>query len=174
MPSPKKVNANAYSFSGFMFLDKFRKEGVSNYFQIRGWHLPEYKIFDTQEIRIQGDPVPFPVNNYSFKPLDLEVYINDDYFEYNYLLKWIQDVKNAREYLYTTPDVTTNATLLIMNTKENRIKLGLRLRFAYPEFLAQLPFERTLTPLTINLSLKYLDIQVLEPADYEGIEISVI
>lgn len=174
MPSPRVYSSDAYSFSGLLFIERFTKDQVKNYFQVRGWELPEYKIFDSKEEKIKGDPVPYVVKNYSWNVISMESYMNDDYFEYQYMFEWLKDIQTYREYLYHVPNVVSNISLLILNTKENKISMGLKFIDAYPEHIATVRYQRDVTPITLNFTFRYRDVKLIPSEEYENVSISRI
>ena len=182
MPANNLIS-NAYSFSGILLVDKFKteitkanKDQTNNniYFQIGTHTLPSAKRGTKETVRVQGVPTNQLGGIYDFEDYSLDVFLSSDYMEYRVMFQWLLDTRKYREYLHHTPGLLSDATLYILNSKLDKIALGIRFKKAFPLDVNSIKFEKTINPLRLTINLSYLDIEFLDPSLYANFNISTI
>jgi hypothetical protein len=176
----KGINATdtlslAYSFTGLMFIDRFKIQGIDNYFRTRKFDLPKYQILEAKDIKFAGSiPVNQAIGEFTWDTLKLDIFLSSDYFEYKYFVEWMNEIREHREYLHswTNDDGTklvTNLTMFILNSKEEKVSMGLRFTNAFPIALNPLTYEKKVSPLLLNMEFKFANIERIPDQMYSNI-----
>lgn len=159
----------AYPFSAVMVVDKFDESNNKNYFQIKGYDLPEYRPYEGTDIKIQNQPVNQIVSNFTWSNYRLDVFLSSDYYEYKVMKEWMDELKDNRDRLRETPGLLTTISTYILDVKQRKIQLAMRFRDAFPIALNGFRYEKSVEPLMFQFEFKYLNMEIIPEADYEGI-----
>lgn len=174
------INSNntlslAYSFVGLLFIDRFRTQGIENYFRIRSFDIPQYKIIEPKDVKfIGGIPVNHLTGDFTWDTLKLEMFLSSDYFEYLYMKQWMDELREKREYVHQWVDddgtkLITNISVFILNSKEDKISMGLRFKNAFPLTLNSLKYEKQIEPLLFNMEFKFSNVETIPKESFANI-----